>query len=65
MAADDVCFNIVDGDYIPYDDIKKDYMDNRLKTTEIIQKYGLNTGMWKRLLRDFRRDGVPMRKKIM
>ena len=63
--TDDVQFNIVDGDYIPYDEIKRDYMDERLKSTDIIEKYGLNTGMWKRLLRDFRRDGVPMRKRIM
>ena len=58
-----VNFNIVSGDYYPYDfdDLVDDYMDLNLSVKDIREKYGLSVGMWHTALKRLKANGVPMR----
>ena len=58
-----VNFNIVSGDYSPYDfdDLVQDYMDPALSVKQIREKYNLSIGMWHTVLKRLKHAGIPMR----
>lgn len=52
-------FTISDGEYIPYEDIKKDYI-NGLRANALQEKYNISPGMYKSLLDRFEAEGVKV-----
>lgn len=52
-----VNFTISDGDKIPYESIKQDYI-NGLRGDKLREKYNLTTKRYSGLLKDFEADGV-------
>ena len=52
-------FTISDGDYIPYEDIKKDYIAG-LVGNALKEKYNISHGMYRSLLARLEEDGVKL-----
>lgn len=52
-------FKIVDGDYLPYDDIKKDY-ENGLVGKALMEKYGITNLAYTGILNRLEADGVKI-----
>ena len=52
-------FRVVDGDYLPYDEIKKDY-ENGIVGNALKKKYRITDLAYKGLLSRFKDDGVRL-----
>ena len=62
--ATDVHFKIIEGDYalhFPYEKIKEDYYNSDILVREIMAKYQLSKGDWKRIREQIKKEGLPLK----
>lgn len=50
-------FNIVDGNPVDYDEVKKDYL-NGIISDELCEKHGMGKSQYSRLLKQFKEEGI-------
>lgn len=55
-------FRIVSAEELPYDDIKRDYI-NGIQGRRLSEKYNLTSSMYSRLLKYFEADGIKTNRK--